>query len=64
MFVEHWKLSVIKGKQWCYECKTVVRENHVNRENNSLYFTIYLYIFYDEHEATISCNTTVYLSQP
>ena len=28
---EHWKMSVLEGKQFCSECKTVLIENHVNR---------------------------------
>ena len=32
----HWKLSVIEGKQYCYEYKTVLRENNADRENKSL----------------------------
>ena len=59
---EHWRLSVLEGKQFCSECKTVLRENHVNRESNILELTIYLYNWYDEHEAPRSCSTTVYLS--
>ena len=37
---EQQKLSVLEGKQCQYDCKTVPRENHVNRENNSLEFKI------------------------
>ena len=36
----------------------------INRESKSLEIIIKLYICYDEHEAPISCNTTVYLSKP
>ena len=35
----------------------------INRESKSLELAILLYIFYDEHEASSSCNNTVYLSQ-
>ena len=48
--------------QCCSERETVLRENHIDRESKSLNLTIYLYICYDEHEAPISCNTTIYLS--
>ena len=34
----------------------------INRESKSLELTIYLYIFYDEHEAISSCYATLYLS--
>ena len=33
---EHWRLSVLEGKQFFYECKTVLRENHVKRESKRL----------------------------
>ena len=33
---EHWKMSVLKGKKYCSEWKTVLRENYVNRESKSL----------------------------
>ena len=35
-FVEHWKLSVLEGNTFCSERKTVLNENHVNRESKSL----------------------------
>ena len=41
--------------------KTVLIENHVHRKSKSCKLTIYLYRYY-EHEAPISCNTTIYLS--
>ena len=59
---EHWKMSVIEGKQCFSKYETVLRENHVNRESESLDLTIYFYICYDEHESPSSCNNTVYLS--
>ena len=37
---EHWKLSVIEGKQCCSKWETVFRENHVKIETNSLELTI------------------------
>ena len=40
MFVEHLKLSVLEGKQCCYEWTTLLRGNHANREINSLELTI------------------------
>ena len=39
----------------------VLKENHVNREINSLEITIQLYICY-EHEDPKICNTNLYLS--
>ena len=56
---EHWKLSVLEGKQCCTKRKTGSRENNVNRESMSLKLTIYLYRYYDEHEALSSCDTTL-----
>ena len=53
---EHWKLSVIEGKKCCSEWKTVLIENHVNRESKILDIKFYLYRCYDEHEAPISCR--------
>ena len=49
-------------KNVCSKLKTVLRENHVNRESKSLDITIQLYICYDEHADPSSCNTTIYLS--
>ena len=37
---EHWKLSVLEGKKYCFKWKTALRENHVNRESKILYLTI------------------------
>ena len=55
-------MSVLEGKQYCSELKTVLIENHVNREIKSLDIKIYLYRCYDEHKSPSSCNTAVYLS--
>ena len=40
----------------------VERKPCINRETKILELTIKLYLYYDEHEAPRSCNTTVYLS--
>ena len=37
---EHWKLSVLEGKQCCSEWKRVLREHHVYREIKSLELTV------------------------
>ena len=42
--------------------KTVSRENYVNRESKSIELITQLYIYCDEHEDNITCNTTVYFS--
>ena len=51
-----------RNEQCCSKCKTVPRDNHVNRESKSLELTIKLYIFYDEHEAPSCCNIIFYVS--
>ena len=58
---EHWKMSV-QGKQCCSEWKQCLRKTIYNRESKSLAFIIQLYRCYDEHEASSSCDITVYLS--
>ena len=40
IWLKNWKLSGLEGKQCCSEWKTVLRENHVNREIQSLEITI------------------------
>ena len=62
MFVEHLKLSVIEGNNVVLNENSVEGKPYINRESNSSDLTIKLYSFYDEHEAPIICNTTVYLS--
>ena len=62
MFVENLKFSVLEGKQCYSKWEKVLIENYVNRESNILELKIYLYRCYYEHEAHISFNTTVYLS--
>ena len=37
---KHWKISVLEGKQCCSKHKTVLRENHVNREIKRLELAI------------------------
>ena len=37
---EHWKLSVLEGKQCCSKWKIVLKENDVNRESKRLELTI------------------------
>ena len=41
--------------------KSVERKPCINRESKRLEITIYLYRYYDEHEAPNRYNTTVYL---
>ena len=52
-----------RKEQCCSKCKTVLRENHLNRESKSLDLTIYLYRCYNGHKSPRIYNTTIYLSR-
>ena len=41
---------------------SVERKPYINRKSNILELKIWLYLYYDEHEALSSCYTTAYLS--
>ena len=63
MFVEHWKLSVLKENNVVLNENSVEGKKCIDRESKSLELTIYLYRCYDGQKDPRSCNTTVYLSR-
>ena len=62
MFVEHCIISILEENNVAMNENSVEGNPCINIESKSLELIIQLYICYDEHEAPISCNTTVYLS--
>ena len=62
MFEEHEKCLFHNENNVVLNENSVEGKPCINRESKILAIKIYLYSCYDEHEAPISCNITVYLS--
>ena len=62
MFREHKNCLFQNEMFFVLDENSVERKSCISRESNIPDLTIYLNSCYDEHEATSSCNATIYLS--